>query len=152
MISITKKIFSFQHWGADIWTPHSLHVPCTHQPIHWQQAIIKYPPYRSSDKAGMICKWIVPDSSVYYAFTLVSSDAVWLLSHLTVKKGSWVRGMDCVVSALVTQIVRTLQRNKCIFNCSCIEGMWNPFPSKKNNERQRIWLICVPVPRHWGLR
>lgn len=88
----------------------------------------KYSLYRSSDKVGMICKWIVPDSSVYYAVTLVSSDAVWLLSHLTVKKGSWVRGMDCAVSALVTQIVRTLQRNKCIFDCSCIEGMWNPFP------------------------
>lgn len=72
----------------------------------------------------MICKWILPDSSVYYAVTLVSSDAVWLLSHLTVKKGSWVRGMDCAVSALVTQIVRTLQRNKCIFNCGCMEGMW----------------------------
>lgn len=27
------------------------------------------------------------DSSVYYAVTLVSSDAVWLLSHLPVKKG-----------------------------------------------------------------
>lgn len=76
----------------------------------------------------MICKWTLPDSSVYYAVTLVSSDAVWLLSHLTVKKGSWVRGMDCAVSALVTQIVRTLQRNKCIFNCSCMEGMYNPFP------------------------
>lgn len=72
----------------------------------------------------MICKWILPDSSVYYAVTLVSSDAVWLLSHLTVKKGSWVRGMDCAVSALVTQIVQTLQRNKCIFNCGCMEGMW----------------------------
>lgn len=70
----------------------------------------------------MICKWILPDSSVYYAVTLVSSDAVWLLSHLTVKKGSWVRGMDCAVSALVTQIVQTLQRNKC--NCGCTGGMW----------------------------
>lgn len=35
------------------------------------------------------------------------------------------------MSALVTQIVRTLQRNKCIFNCSCIEGMWNPFPLRE---------------------
>lgn len=26
------------------------------------------------------------DSSVYYAVTLVSSEAVWLLSHLAVKK------------------------------------------------------------------
>lgn len=95
----------------------------------------KYSLYRSSDKAGMICKWILPDSSVYYAVTLVSSDAVWLLSHLTVKKGSWVRGMDCAVSALVTQIVRTLQRNKCISNCSCIEGMWNPFPLRETAKK-----------------
>lgn len=108
--------------------------------------------YGGSDKAGMICKWIVPDSSVYYAVTLVSSDAVWLLSHLTVKKGSWVRGMDCAVSALVTQIVRTLQRNKCIFNCSCTEGMLNPFPLGETMKRHRIWLICVQIPWYWVLR
>lgn len=72
--------------------------------------------YISSGKVRMICKLIVPDSSVYYAVTLVSSDAVWLLSHLTVKKGSWVRGMDCALSALVTQIVHTLQRKKKAFS------------------------------------
>lgn len=116
------------------------------QPNHQQQAITKYSLYRSSDKVGMICKWILPDSSVYYAVTLVSSDAVWLLSHLTVKKGSWVRGMDCAVSALVTQIVRTLQRNKCIFDCSCIEGMWNPFPLREAAKRQMMWLVCVQNP------
>lgn len=116
------------------------------QPNHRQQAITKYSLYRSSDKVGMICKWILPDSSVYYAVTLVSSDAVWLLSHLTVKKGSWVRGMDCAVSALVTQIVRTLQRNKCIFDCSCIEGMWNPFPLREAAKRQMMWLVCVQNP------
>lgn len=117
-----KKIILWQYLNSRLLD--SLHVPCTPQTIHGYTAITNYSLYGSSDKAGMICKWILPDSSVYYAVTLVSSDAVWLLSHLTVKKGSWVRGMDCAVSALVTQIVRTLQRNKCIFNCSCMEGMW----------------------------
>lgn len=86
------------------------------------------------------------DSSVYYAVTLVSSDAVWLLSHLTVKKGSWVRGMDCAVSALVTQIVRTLQRNKCIFNCSCIEGMWNPFPLRETAKGRGYGSSVSKIP------
>lgn len=134
----------FHHKKYSITTVSSRHLDTTFSPcslhalytIQWEQAFTKYSLYRSSDKVGMICKWILPDSSVYYAVTLVSSDAVWLLSHLTVKKGSWVRGMDCAVSALVTQIVRTLQRNKCIFNCSCIEGMWNPFPLRETAKRR----------------
>lgn len=57
------------------------------------------------------CKWLHSDSSDYYAVTLVSSDAVFLLSHHRAggKKGSWVRGTDGTLSALVTRIVYTLK-------------------------------------------
>lgn len=119
----TQKKVSLQIWDwfFFFWIHRA---PISTQSSYLWKEITYYSLYGSSAKAGMICKWILPDSSVYYAVTLVSSDAVWLLSHLTSKKGSWVRGMDCAPSALVTQIVQTLQRNKCIFDCGCMEGMW----------------------------
>lgn len=123
---------------------------CTRQnPVKpFVKEITNYSLYGSSGKVGMICKLILTDSSVYYAVTLVSSDAVWLLSHLTVKKGSWVRGMDCAVSALVTQIVQTLQRNECIFKWLHGGNVNNPFPLGRRAKRKRKWLIGRTIPHY----
>lgn len=56
----------------------------------------------------------------YYPISLWKKGLGW---------GGWI-----AQSALVTQIVRTLQRNKCFFDYSCIEGMWNPFPLRETEE------------------
>lgn len=90
------------------------------------------------------------DSSVYYAVTLVSSDAVWLLSHLPVKKrGSRVRGMDCAVSALVTQIVCTLQRNES--NAATIKRI-NFRREKQQKEGKGYVSSIAKIPEYSSLR
>lgn len=64
-----------------------------------------------------------------------------------------MRGMDCAVSALVTQIVRTLQRNKCIFLPLLHGGgdAGSSFPPRRGGGG-RIRLIDAPVPRRPMLR
>lgn len=73
-----------------------------------------------------------------------------------------MRGMDCAVSALVTQIVRTLQRNKCIFRRRCT-GRWEGGGGGGGGGRGflrdtagggggMMRLIDAPVPRRPMLR